>query len=123
MDDPRIEAELMQLKAHRQRVADFADEHEIADDRRDTLILIVSELVANAMVHGGGLAEWHLKMDKRMVVVTVSQRDAVEPGRTGWREGAGMGLLLVNALAEQVTFIMIKGAVVRVIARFRADEV
>ena len=120
----RIQAELSRLGAHRARASAFADANGIVGDRRDVLVQLVSELLANAIVHGGGLADWKLELERRelpdkrgverMVVVTVDQKSLPKAGANGWQDGGGVGLLIANELAERLTF--------RVIARCRADE-
>jgi anti-sigma regulatory factor (Ser/Thr protein kinase) len=80
------------------RVADPADV--------DDIVLMVDELIANAVVHGQGRVTLLLRMDGPQIVAEVSDENPVAPKPPrpptdmDWSE-AGRGLLLVDALSTE----------------------
>lgn len=75
-------------------------------DPADTgdIVLMVDELVANAVVHGTGPVHLALRIDGAVLTAEVGDADpatpAAPPGVPDWSE-AGRGLLLVAALATE----------------------
>jgi anti-sigma regulatory factor (Ser/Thr protein kinase) len=72
----------------------------------DTAALLVSELVSNALLHGGGAATLGIRADRLGVKVWVGDRSPAPvprnrpPGGGDELTEAGRGLLLVDRLAE-----------------------
>jgi anti-sigma regulatory factor (Ser/Thr protein kinase) len=87
----------------RRRARSFADQHGIAGKQLDDLLLVVSELTTNAILHGGGLIGVTFRMSGQFVVVAVEQHRLPESTVPGAKTGGGFGLLLVQDLAETVT--------------------
>ena len=88
------------------RVADarhFVASHapELPPDTRDSLLLLTSELVTNAVLHARTAIELGIAIADDCVVVTVHDLDLARPEQDPYasREG-GWGLGLVAALAE-----------------------
>ncbi|MFP1628826.1 ATP-binding protein [Streptomyces sp. 5K101] len=75
----------------------------IDGDTRDTALLIVSELVTNAVVHSGGhLVSCQLHYVERRLRVTVQDQGSTGTGPRvchGLEEERGRGLLLVEAVS------------------------
>lgn len=71
----------------------------------DDIVLMVDELITNAIVHGTGPVRLRLRLDGTEIVAEVSDGCPItplvpaEPGILDWSE-AGRGLLLVDALAS-----------------------
>jgi anti-sigma regulatory factor (Ser/Thr protein kinase) len=68
----------------------------------DAVLLVVSELVTNALVHTDGQVRLDLTMiDRRLrvVVTDTSPRTPVKPTSIGWEATGGRGLLLVEAVS------------------------
>ncbi|MFJ5775478.1 SpoIIE family protein phosphatase [Streptomyces sp. NPDC093094] len=71
-------------------------------DQVDAVLLIVSELVTNAMVHTDGRVRLDLTLvgDRlRIAVADSSPRTPVKPTSIGWEATGGRGLLLVEAMS------------------------
>ncbi|QEV42593.1 PAS sensor protein [Streptomyces nodosus] len=71
-------------------------------EERDTILLVVSELVTNALVHTDGqvrldLALFHQRL--RIAVADASPRTPVKPTSIGWEATGGRGILLVEAVS------------------------
>ena len=68
----------------------------------DTVTLLTSELVANAVLHAGGHIDVHVDVDRGVVRVRVSDRGPGLPARKPDESGAttGRGLVLVDRLAR-----------------------
>lgn len=73
----------------------------LADDARDALLLLTSELVTNAVIHARTTLEVGLTVSRTHVLVTVHDQDTVRREQEPYprREG-GWGLGMVRALAE-----------------------
>jgi anti-sigma regulatory factor (Ser/Thr protein kinase) len=79
-----------------------------APDAADSLILVVSELVTNAVRHGGGRYTLALSASPDALTVTVGDRSSVRPRpRTPDTAGGGggFGWHLVELLADEVTVL------------------
>ncbi|MET8827250.1 SpoIIE family protein phosphatase [Streptomyces sp. NPDC004610] len=71
-------------------------------DPCDSALLVVSELVTNALVHTGGQVRLDLTLvgaRLRVAVADSSPRSPVKPTSIGWEATGGRGLLLVEALS------------------------
>ncbi|WP_055585158.1 SpoIIE family protein phosphatase [Streptacidiphilus griseoplanus] len=71
-------------------------------DQRDVALLIVSELVTNALVHTQGPVRLDLTYvaDRLRIAVTDSSpRSPVKPASIGWEATGGRGILLVEAVS------------------------
>src|SRR5512139_3000782 len=69
----------------------------------DDIVLMVDELVTNAIVHGRGPVRLRLRVDGRLLTGEIADagRRALPPGHgVAWRSEAGRGLGLVAALAH-----------------------
>jgi hypothetical protein len=73
-----------------------------ADGYRDDALVVVDELVANAVLHAGTGIELRFALQPDRLGIAVADRSPVRPGLGRPGEGAesGRGLLLVNALAR-----------------------
>ncbi|MEU3888881.1 SpoIIE family protein phosphatase [Streptomyces sp. NPDC029041] len=68
----------------------------------DAVLLVVSELVTNALVHTDGKVRMDLTLignRLRVAVADASPRSPVRPASIGWEATGGRGILLVEALA------------------------
>ncbi|CAM5660844.1 SpoIIE family protein phosphatase [Streptomyces violaceorubidus] len=66
------------------------------------MLLIVSELVTNALVHTDGKVRLDLTLISgrlRVAVADASPRTPVKPTSIGWEATGGRGILLVEALS------------------------
>ncbi|MEU3254184.1 SpoIIE family protein phosphatase [Streptomyces sp. NPDC006997] len=73
-----------------------------AAEHVDAALLVVSELVTNALVHTGGQVRLDLTLlsDRlRISVADASPRTPVKPTSIGWEATGGRGLLLVEAMS------------------------
>jgi len=81
----------------------FVLEHapDLSPDTRDSLVLLTSELVTNAVLHARTQIELGITIADESIVVTVHDLDLARPEQDPYssREG-GWGLGLVSALAE-----------------------
>ncbi|MEU9170477.1 SpoIIE family protein phosphatase [Streptomyces sp. NPDC048420] len=71
-------------------------------DHLDTALLVVSELVTNALVHTGGQVRLDLTLVGRRLRVSVadaSPRTPAKPTNIGWEATGGRGILLVEAVS------------------------
>jgi anti-sigma regulatory factor (Ser/Thr protein kinase) len=70
----------------------------------DAALLITSELVTNAVLHGSGRIDVYVTLDRdalRLAVVDDGRRTpGSRPGRTATRTAGGRGLRIVDALAS-----------------------
>ncbi|MFD3513343.1 ATP-binding protein [Streptomyces sp. NPDC058657] len=97
------------LRARKEARA-FADDLSPAPepDAADSLVLVVSELVTNAVRHGGGRYTLALSASPDTLTVAVGDRSSVRPGpRTPDLAGGsgGFGWHLVELLADEVTVL------------------
>ncbi|GLW34152.1 ATP-binding protein [Actinoplanes regularis] len=72
-------------------------------DWLDGAAVVVSELVTNAVRHGGGCVALNVEADGGRVVVSVADGSSVVPRRRDPDEVGGRGLVLIEALAENWT--------------------
>ncbi|MFD1657113.1 SpoIIE family protein phosphatase [Streptomyces caeni] len=71
-------------------------------DELDTILLVVSELVTNALVHTDGQVRLDLTLVNhrlRVAVADASPRTPVKPTSIGWEATGGRGILLVEAMS------------------------
>jgi len=104
----RLELRLPQtagsVRRARRTIAAFLDPAEVPDRVVNDLLLLVSELVTNALVHAGSPAVVRLDADVERIKVAVADRDPdrslsiVEPDPLSSR---GRGVLLVDRLAAR----------------------
>jgi two-component sensor histidine kinase len=69
----------------------------LAPERATALALVLCELAANAVEHGGGHGRVELRRDGAFVELTVSDRGQMPPPPS---ETAGQGLAIAHALVE-----------------------
>ncbi|MEU9989248.1 SpoIIE family protein phosphatase [Streptomyces sp. NPDC048045] len=78
----------------------------------DTALLIVSELVTNALVHTGGQVRLDLTLINhrlRLAVADASPRTPVKPTNIGWEATGGRGILLVEAVSQAWGTVPVSG--------------
>jgi len=95
------------LSEVRRRTAEYARGLGLAEERVDDVLLSITELATNSIVHGGGAGTVHLWGEEAHLVVQASDpghitdplagRTPADPAQAG-----GRGLLLVNHLADLV---------------------
>ncbi|MBK5306491.1 MAG: ATP-binding protein [Frankiaceae bacterium] len=71
----------------------------LPDDRLDTVLLLTSELVTNAVIHARTPLEVGITVTDRSLIVTVHDEELTAISQRGAREG-GWGLGLVHELAD-----------------------
>jgi anti-sigma regulatory factor (Ser/Thr protein kinase) len=92
------------VRRARRTIAAFLDPSEVPESIVDDVLLLVSELVTNAVVHAASPAVVCLDADLERIKVTVHDRDAerrpslVEAGPLS---ASGRGVLLVDRLASR----------------------
>ena len=67
----------------------------------DQASVVVNELVASAMRHGGSCLELRLSADDGQVMVSVADGSAVVPRRRDPDDAGGRGLALIEALTQR----------------------
>lgn len=72
-------------------------------DWLDSAAVVVSELVTNAVRHGGGLVALSLEAHEGQVVVAVADGSSVVPRRRDPDDVGGRGIALIEALAVNWT--------------------
>ncbi|MET8449534.1 SpoIIE family protein phosphatase [Streptomyces sp. NPDC005209] len=75
---------------------------EVAPEEMDAVLLVVSELVTNALVHTDGQVRMDLTLVNhrfRVAVTDASPRSPVKPTSIGWEATGGRGILLVEAMS------------------------
>ncbi|AGS73346.1 regulatory protein [Streptomyces collinus Tu 365] len=81
-------------------------------DTLDAALLIVSELVTNALVHTGGQVRLDLSLVNhrlRLAVADGSPRSPVKPTSIGWEATGGRGILLVEAVSATWGTVPVSG--------------
>jgi anti-sigma regulatory factor (Ser/Thr protein kinase) len=81
-------------------------------DDMDGVLLVVSELVTNALVHTDGQVRLDLTLlDNRLrvSVADASPRTPVKPTSIGWEATGGRGILLVEAMSEAWGTVPVSG--------------
>lgn len=75
----------------------------VSGDALDTVLLVVSELVTNALVHTDGRVRLELTLVNhrlRVAVADSSPRTPARATRIGWEATGGRGILLVEAMSD-----------------------
>ncbi|WP_328492372.1 SpoIIE family protein phosphatase [Streptomyces sp. NBC_00414] len=81
-------------------------------DEPDAILLVVSELVTNALVHTEGQVRLDLTLINnrmRVAVVDSSPRSPIKPTSIGWEATGGRGILLVEALSATWGTVPVSG--------------
>ncbi|MEU0005137.1 SpoIIE family protein phosphatase [Streptomyces sp. NPDC006314] len=84
----------------------------VSQDTVDAALLVVSELVTNALVHTGGPVRLDLSLVNhrlRLAVADSSPRSPVKPASIGWEATGGRGILLVEAVSAAWGTIPVSG--------------
>ncbi|MDH6605444.1 anti-sigma regulatory factor (Ser/Thr protein kinase)/PAS domain-containing protein [Streptomyces sp. SAI-208] len=84
----------------------------VPEDAMDSALLVVSELVTNALVHTGGQVRLDLTLVGRRLRVSVadaSPRTPVKPTSIGWEATGGRGILLVEAVSSAWGSVPVSG--------------
>ncbi|WST73650.1 SpoIIE family protein phosphatase [Streptomyces sp. NBC_01136] len=84
----------------------------VGDDGMDTALLVVSELVTNALVHTGGQVRMDLTLINHRLRISVadsSARTPVKPTSIGWEATGGRGILLVEAVSAAWGTVPVSG--------------
>ncbi|MEV6177127.1 SpoIIE family protein phosphatase [Streptomyces sp. NPDC052016] len=84
----------------------------VSDDAMDAALLVVSELVTNALVHTDGQVRLDLTMINhrlRVAVTDASPRTPVKPTSLGWEATGGRGILLVEAVSDTWGTVPVSG--------------
>ncbi|MFK4144685.1 SpoIIE family protein phosphatase [Streptomyces sp. NPDC004065] len=74
----------------------------VSEDDTDAILLVVSELVTNALVHTDGQVRLDLTLVNhrlRVAVADASPRTPIKPTSIGWEATGGRGILLVEAMS------------------------
>ncbi|MFD4791103.1 SpoIIE family protein phosphatase [Streptomyces sp. NPDC058459] len=85
---------------------------ELPGDAADTALLVVSELVTNALVHTEGQVRLDLSLvgDRLRIAVTDSSpRGPLKPTSVGWEATGGRGILLVEAVSRAWGTVPVSG--------------
>ncbi|OKJ85096.1 PAS sensor protein [Streptomyces sp. CB01883] len=81
-------------------------------DTLDAALLVVSELVTNALVHTGGPVRLDMSLVNhrlRLAVADSSPRSPMKPASIGWEATGGRGILLVEAVSAAWGTIPVSG--------------
>ncbi|MEV2190240.1 SpoIIE family protein phosphatase [Streptomyces phaeochromogenes] len=81
-------------------------------EESDAILLVVSELVTNALVHTDGQVRFDLTLinDRlRIAVADASPRTPIKPTSIGWEATGGRGILLVEALSATWGTVPVSG--------------
>ncbi|MEU1707401.1 SpoIIE family protein phosphatase [Streptomyces sp. NPDC005706] len=84
----------------------------VSPDTLDAALLVVSELVTNALVHTGGPVRLDLSLVNhrlRLAVADTSPRSPVKPTSIGWEATGGRGILLVEAVSAAWGTVPVSG--------------
>jgi two-component sensor histidine kinase len=81
---------------------EFVREHlpPVSENLLDTVLLLTSELVTNAVIHARTAIEVGITLSDRSVLITVHDEDLGKPSQSYAGRDGGRGLGLVAALAE-----------------------
>ncbi|MFI0806119.1 SpoIIE family protein phosphatase [Streptomyces echinatus] len=85
---------------------------ELPRDTIEAALLVVSELVTNALVHTGGPVRLDMSLVNqrlRLAVADSSPRSPVKPTSIGWEATGGRGILLVEAVSEAWGTVPVSG--------------
>jgi anti-sigma regulatory factor (Ser/Thr protein kinase) len=81
-------------------------------EETDTVLLVVSELVTNALVHTDGQVRLDLTLSNhrlRVAVADSSPRTPIKPTSIGWEATGGRGILLVEAMSAEWGTLPVSG--------------
>ncbi|OIJ68884.1 SpoIIE family protein phosphatase [Streptomyces mangrovisoli] len=84
----------------------------VSADSMDSALLVVSELVTNALVHTDGKVRLDLTLVNNRLRVSVSDtspRTPIKPTRIGWEATGGRGVLLVEAVSAAWGTVPVSG--------------
>ncbi|WP_069768774.1 MULTISPECIES: SpoIIE family protein phosphatase [unclassified Streptomyces] len=84
----------------------------VTETAMDAALLVVSELVTNALVHTGGPVRLDLTLigsRLRVAVTDASPRTPVKPTDPGWEATGGRGILLVEAMSDAWGSVPVSG--------------
>ncbi|MFI5822070.1 SpoIIE family protein phosphatase [Streptomyces rishiriensis] len=84
----------------------------VTETAMDSALLVVSELVTNALVHTGGPVRLDLSLigsRLRVAVTDASPRTPVKPTDPGWEATGGRGILLVEAVSDAWGTVPVSG--------------
>ncbi|MEV7322305.1 SpoIIE family protein phosphatase [Streptomyces sp. NPDC093970] len=84
----------------------------ITDDAMDAGLLVVSELVTNALIHTDGPVRLDLTLVDhrlRIAVADASPRSPVKPASIGWEATGGRGIVLVEAMSDAWGTVPVSG--------------
>jgi anti-sigma regulatory factor (Ser/Thr protein kinase)/PAS domain-containing protein len=84
----------------------------VSDDAMDAALLVISELVTNALVHTDGKVRMDLTLFNRRLRIAVtdaSPRTPVKPTSLGWEATGGRGILLVEAVSDAWGTVPVSG--------------
>ncbi|WP_193433402.1 SpoIIE family protein phosphatase [Streptomyces fodineus] len=84
----------------------------VSPDTVDAALLVVSELVTNALVHTNGQVRLDLSLVNhrlRLAVADASPRSPVKPTSIGWEATGGRGILLVEAVSAAWGTVPVSG--------------
>jgi serine/threonine-protein kinase RsbW len=103
----RLPCDVASIRSARRLATDFAEDR-LSDVKLDQLVLMVSEVVSNAMRHGSPEADGNIGLrlegdqDALRVVVTDGGEDfAYDPGSIEDARNRHLGLVLVDRLADR----------------------
>jgi PAS domain-containing protein/anti-sigma regulatory factor (Ser/Thr protein kinase) len=85
---------------------------DVPADAMDTALLVVSELVTNALVHTDGKVRLDLTLINhrlRIAVTDASPRTPVKPTSLSWEATGGRGILLVEAMSDAWGTVPVSG--------------
>ncbi|WP_155054138.1 SpoIIE family protein phosphatase [Streptomyces blattellae] len=81
-------------------------------EEQDAVLLVVSELVTNALVHTDGRVRLDLTLVSnrlRVAVADASPRSPIKPASIGWEATGGRGILLVEAMSGSWGTVPVSG--------------
>ncbi|MGW4566287.1 SpoIIE family protein phosphatase [Streptomyces sp. NPDC004561] len=84
----------------------------VSQDTLDAALLVVSELVTNALVHTSGQVRLDLSLVNhrlRLAVADASPRSPIQPTSIGWEATGGRGILLVEAVSAAWGTVPVSG--------------
>jgi anti-sigma regulatory factor (Ser/Thr protein kinase) len=95
------------LRVVRQFIAEHAERAGLSDDRKSDLVLAVSELASNSVLHGGGAGTVRVWREQTGLVCEVQDAGRLEGPllgrqRPNGHQSSGRGLWLVNHLCDLV---------------------
>ncbi|MFG2622458.1 ATP-binding protein [Streptomyces sp. NPDC048507] len=100
--DPGLKCEDARLIAR-----DSLEKAPVGEHLLDDVLLVVSELVSNAVRHAGGVTDFHVRYDAGRIEVAVSDASRTTPQSPGTpaHVPGGFGWLLVNRIAERIEIL------------------